>query len=117
MGFTYAKEKRKTKSIIGPFRINEEIFDTAQDICGKLSEQYVSSFSSPDPRYKIDDPKEFFSTGENKNSPQLEDIYFTKEMIVDVIKDIKNNSAPGTDPFPAILLKECAEELSEPLFI
>ena len=38
-------------------------------------------------------------------------------MIVDAIKDIKNNSAPGTDHFPAILMKECAEELSEPLFI
>ena len=55
--FTYAKKKLKTKSVIGPFRINEEIFNTALDICGKLSEQYYSSFSSPDPRYKIDDRK------------------------------------------------------------
>ena len=38
-------------------------------------------------------------------------------MIIDAIKDIKNNAAPGTDNFPAILLKECAEELSEPLYI
>ena len=55
--FTYAKKKLKTKSIIGPFRINEKIFNTPQDICEKLSEQYVSSFSSPDPKYKIDDRK------------------------------------------------------------
>merc|ERR1711895_272230 len=115
--FTYTKKKLKTKSIIGPFRINEEIFNTALDICGKLSEQYESSFSSPDPKYKIDDPNGFFSTAENEIGPKLEDIYFTKEMIVDAIKDIKNNSAPGTDHFPAILMKECAEELSEPLFI
>merc|ERR1711913_21464 len=38
--FTYTKKKLKTKSSIGPFRINEEIFNTALDICGKLSEQY-----------------------------------------------------------------------------
>merc|ERR1712179_878053 len=76
--FTYAKKKLKTKSIIRPFRINEEIFNTAQDICEKLSEQYDSSFSSPDPRYKIDDPKGFFSTEENKSGPKLEDIYVTK---------------------------------------
>ena len=38
-------------------------------------------------------------------------------MIVDAIKDIKNNSVPGTDHFSTILMKECAEELSEPLFI
>ena len=92
-------------------------YSTPLMISEKLSEQYVSSFSSPDPKYKIDDPKEFFSTEESKNSPQLEDIYFTKEMIVDAIKDIKNNSAPGTDHFPAILMKECADELSEPLLI
>ena len=42
---------------------------------------------------------------------------FTKKSIINAIKDIKNNSAPGTDRFPAILLKECAEELSEPLYI
>merc|ERR1711874_295398 len=61
--FTYTKKKLKTKSIIGPFRINEEIFNTAQDICGKLSEQYESSVSSPDPKYKIDDPKVFSQQG------------------------------------------------------
>ena len=38
-------------------------------------------------------------------------------MIIDAIKDIKNNFAPGTDHFPVILMKECAEELIEPLFI
>ena len=38
-------------------------------------------------------------------------------MIIDAIKDIKNNSAPGTDHFPTTLMKECAEELSEPLYI
>ena len=37
-------------------------------------------------------------------------------MIVDAIKDIKI-TAQGTDHFPSILMKECAEELSEPLFI
>ena len=33
--FTYARKKLKTKINIGPFRINEEIFNTAQDICGR----------------------------------------------------------------------------------
>ena len=37
-------------------------------------------------------------------------------MIVDEI-NIKNDSAPGPDHFPVTLLKQCAEELSEPLYI
>ena len=36
---------------------------------------------------------------------------------MDVIKEVKNNAAPGTDHFPAVLLKECAQELSEPLYL
>ena len=35
---------------------------------------------------------------------------------MNAIKDVKNNAAPGTDHFPTVLLKECAQELSEPLY-
>ena len=35
---------------------------------------------------------------------------------MDAITLVKNNAAPGTDRFPAILLKECVEELTEPLY-
>ena len=45
---------------------------------------------------------------------KLEDVDFTKESIVNAIRDVKNNSAPDTDHFPAFLLKECAEELMNP---
>ena len=38
-------------------------------------------------------------------------------MIVDEINNIKNDSAPGPDHFPVTLLKQCAEELSEPLYM
>ena len=58
--FAYARKKLKTRSKIGPFRINGEIFNTLDDICKKLSEQYSSTFSSPDPNYRIENPQ-FFS--------------------------------------------------------
>ena len=38
-------------------------------------------------------------------------------MIIKEIGNIKNNSAAGPDHFPVILLQECAEELSEPLYL
>merc|ERR1711909_145286 len=115
--FSYARKKLKTKNKIGPFDIEGEKFTSLSDICIKLVQQYSSSFSQPDPRYKIENPKEFFTMNEESAEPMLDDIDFTQKSIIDAIKDVKNNAAPGTDRFPVVLLKECAEELSEPLYI
>ena len=115
--FTYAKKKLKTRSRIGPFDIEGEKFTGLMDICVKLVEQYSSAFSQPDPRSKIENPTEFFSVGEDSTDPILDDVDFTRKSIIDAIKEVKNNAAPGTDRFPVVLLKECAEELSEPLHI
>ena len=115
--FSYARKKLKTKNKIGPFDIEGEKFTSLLDICIKLVQQYSSSFSQPDPRYKIENPMEFFSINEESAEPKLDDIDFTRKSIIDAIKEVKNNAAPGTDRFPVILLKECAEELSEPLYI
>merc|ERR1711942_456176 len=60
---------------------------------------------------------EFFSMQNENTGPLLVDIDFTQKSIIDAIKEVKNNAALGTDRFLAILLKECAEELSEPLYI
>ena len=93
------------------FPNNGEIFNTLDDICKKLSEQFSTTFSSPDPNYRIENSQIFFSTEEV--GPQLNDICFTRNSFVDVIKEVKNNAAPGIDHFPTVLLKECAQELSD----
>ena len=54
---------------------------------------------------------------EESTGPILGDIDFRQKSIIDAMKEVKNIAAPGTDCFPAILLKENAEELSEPLYI
>ena len=48
------QEKTKTRSKIGPFSINGEIFNTLDDICKKLSEQFSTTYSSPDANYRIE---------------------------------------------------------------
>ena len=115
--FTYARKKLKTRNKIGPFDMGGEKITGLLEICIKLAEQYSSSFSQPDPKYKIENPREFFSMNDENAGSVLGDIDFTQKSIIDAIKDVKNNAAPGTDRFPAILLKECAEELSEPLYV
>ena len=79
--------KRTLKlSSIGPFRIDGVTFNSLENICEKLSEQYSSSFSSPDQNYKIENPRIFFSTEDDGVFPQLNDIDFTQESFVNVIK-------------------------------
>ena len=115
--FTYAKKNLKTKNVIGPFTINDKVVNTLKEICEKLSDQYSSSFSVPDQNFQISNPKEFFDTDVRSETPILSDVHFTEKSIFDAIKDINNNSAPGPDHFPVKLMKECAEELSTPLYI
>ena len=110
--FTSARKKLKTRNKIGPFDIEGEKFTSLLDICIKLVQQYSSSFSKPDPRYKIENSTEFFSINEESADPILDDIDFKRKSIIDAIKEVKNNAAPGTDRFPVVLLKECTEELS-----
>ena len=61
--FAYAKKNLKTRSTIGPFEINEERIDNLLEICVKLVEQYSSSFSQPDPDFKIENTNDFFLYG------------------------------------------------------
>ena len=97
----------------------EKKIDKLVDICIKLAEHYSSRFSNPDPIFKKENSKEFFSTNEENTGPKIYDIDFTQKSIIDAIGEVKNNATLGTDRFSAILLKECADELSEtePLYI
>ena len=115
--FAYAKKHLKTNSSIGPFRLDNELITDLVGISKKLSEQYTHSFSEPALNQSIGDPKKFFSTTDAKNNNLLSDIAFSREMIVNEIGNIKNNSAPGPDYFSVMLLQQCAEELSEPLYL
>ena len=115
--FAYAKKHIKTKSTIGPFKMDDELITDLNEISDKLLDQYSSTFSVPNKDFGISDPSEFFCENELSSSPNLVDFSFSKEDIVNQISNIKNDSAAGPDYFPAVLLKECAVQLSEPLYI
>ena len=115
--FAYAKKHLKTKSSIGPFKIDEELIASPEGISQKLSDQYTTSFSTPIPNQSIGDPKTFFSFKEDQSNTLLTDIIFSREMIIKEIGKIKSNSAPGPDHFSVTLLQQCADELSEPLYL
>ena len=115
--FTHARKHLKTKSTIGPFKIDEQLITLPKEISEKLLHQYSSSFSKPDVNKSIGNPREFFNVSEDPNIMQLTDIGFTEDMIVTEIGNIKSDSAPEPDHFPVILLQKCAAEFSKPLHL
>ena len=72
----------KKKRMLGPFKMNGVLITALDEISNKLSEQYSSTFSTPDTNFSINIPREFFNVNENSINPRLIDISFSKEDIV-----------------------------------
>ena len=85
-----------------------------EEIAEVLRMQYESVFSRPRHEEIINSPAIFFN---DCSEAHLTDVEITREGIEEAIKDVSNNAAAGPDQVPAILLKNCARELSLPLQI
>ena len=109
--YTYAKKYSSTKTGIGPL-INSsgDIVDDHGEMANMLAAQYTSVFSTP-----LDQPTINRQNPANNSSDTLTDITFSESDFVDAIQELNSNSAAGPDGFPAILLKQCKEELAKPL--
>ena len=109
--FTYVKKFNKVKPSIGPLLdINKKYATGNAEMARILTEQYSSVFSTPkDPPI---DPVLLFNSEDPSN---LHDIAFSTSDIIEAIDEISTTAAPGPDCFPAILLKQCKEELAVPL--
>ena len=74
-----------------------------------LQDQYTSVFTKPLPSYN-------FPTID-RTIPELNDIDFTEDDIIEEINTLSSNSAAGPDGFPAMLLKMAKAQLSKPLHL
>ena len=107
--FSYAKRHSKTKSKVGPLRNkNNKLIYDKQSIANILQDQYTSVFSTP---------KETDISYPNACQNQINDIIFEEKDIIEAISTLTPNAAPGPDGFPAVLLKNCKEELAKPISI
>lgn len=105
--FKYAKKFAKVRSQIGPLKDkNGSFISDPRDIAEALSSQFASVFSKP-----MNSPN--FNT--EAVEILLSDIVFNKTDIISCIDELRANAAPGIDGFPAILLKKCKLQLSDPL--
>ena len=107
--YAYARKHSKTKSKVGPLRNrNDKLVYDKDSIANILQDQYTLVFSIPTVADVI---------YPNMRPNSLSGIIFDEQDIIEAISTLTPNSAPGPDGFPAILLKNCKEELARPLAI
>jgi hypothetical protein len=108
--YTYAKQKSKTFSNIGPLLDKENKLQTDPLVMSNiLQDQYQKAFSeqdSGDANQPLPD---------NSHVPEFNDIKITENDIIKAINEIGQFSAPGPDKIPAILIKECKNEIAPAL--
>ncbi|KAK3888614.1 hypothetical protein Pcinc_007340 [Petrolisthes cinctipes] len=112
--YKYAFTKSKTHTPVGPLTVNDDIITDPQAISNIIKDQYETVFSTPLPSKVIHDKTSFFNSPIEREK-QLLDVNITSHDITNAIKTLKTNSMAGPDHLPAILLKQCALEVSLPL--
>ena len=114
----YAKKHSHTISHIGPL-LNElgKLTNDVPEMCNLLLNQYNSVFSIPCREKYITNPEEFFNIEDSNDNDIVSDIIINQSVICNAINAMSSSSASGPDGLPAILFKECRDELSIPLEI
>ena len=96
----------KSESRVGPMKDSEGTLHTEAKVkANLLQKQYQKAFSNPK---KANLNKSFSDICQEV----IEDVEIDLKDIEDAIKDIPTNASPGPDKLPAIVLKECAKQLS-----
>ena len=87
------------------------------EMCNLLLNQYNSVFSTPCREKDSTNLEDFFNVEDSNVNDILSDIIINQSVICDTINEMSSSSASGPDGLPAILFKECRDELSIPLQI
>lgn len=109
--FKYARLKSKVVSPVGPLSSNGRNYSDPTEMCNILQKQFESVYCTPMDTANVE---ELIS----ECGPRcLEDIEFDEEDIRDSVMKISPTASAGPDGLPALLLRECIEELKYPLML
>ena len=114
--FSFARSRQKTKAKVGPFLDKDGRPNSSPGFAAEaLRQQYNSVFAQPRPAWVVGDFQEHFkATDENEDT--LSDLQFGPDDIEKACSQLNSTSAAGPDGVPAILLKNCRKQLSQPIF-
>ena len=110
--FSYAKQFSKRKSTVGPLQNDDgNLEHDPKTMADMLQKQYSSVFSDPQ--------------SEKKKAPNLNPVFhstiseinITPKEVVKAIDEISADSACGENDIPALILKKCKQNLSQPIMI
>ena len=109
--YAYMRSKTKIKEEVLRLK-NDDGTYTNDDMenCTLLNRKFLS-VSTQEPPGELPRPDYTF------DGPALENVTFTLAEVKDLLKNMKENSAPGPDSVASKVLKECRESLSLPIFI
>ena len=115
--FSFARSRQNTRAKVGPFMDPVSgMPNGSPDYCSKaLQQQYESVFATPRPQWKVDSLEEHFRL-EGTETNALSDISFSREDVEKACLQLSSSSAAGPDGVPAMLLKSCRKQLSQPLY-
>jgi hypothetical protein len=94
------------------FNKRDEIITDPKSMADLLQDQFSSVFSDPECP-NIETPQ--FESADITKPLTDEDFVITDEAIISAIKEISSDSACGPDGVPVCLLKQCPQELCEPI--
>ena len=110
--YAYVRSITKMRETVGPLTDNQgnaisddlKAADTMNNCCASVfTEERLQN---------IDRPIRMFARGRDD---ELETIDFTPEVVLDKLRKLKPNKAPGTDHIHSAVLREVAEEVAYPL--
>ena len=109
--YSYVKKSQKAESRIGPLQDEAgKLNGDAETKANLLQDQYIRVFSKPEnAKLNIE--------YEDKCNCEISDVDITIKNITDAIKEIPSYAAPGPDKLPALVLKECADEIAEAILM
>ena len=105
--YSYAKRKTTTRAAVGPLVSGAETVTDPRAIGDIMQDQYKKSFSHPDgplPAFPDDERGDMLFS-------------FTRANIEQAMGQLRDHSASGPDNVPAVLLRNCKNALSLPLYI
>ena len=108
--YNYARAKSQTKAPVGPLVVDKTTIADPAGMCEQLKLQFESVYSNPSGQIDIED----LLTVPGPRG--LESIEFTEDDIATSILQLTANSSPGLDGVPALLLRNCVQELKKPIY-
>ncbi len=104
----YIKSKTKSRSGVGPLKVDNKIISGDKDMATELNKAFCSVFTKENDQNRP-------TCQVLQDSSVVSEIYFTAGMVAEKINKLKSTSAPGPDKISARFLKEYVNVISYPL--